>query len=145
MIEYLRPILPQGGSHKGTSPCKAKGCTRSTREGKPFCSNHIESAPYVAHILGILKGRDEEAQILEHEDGGIKKSGFFYKETLLLLRSKNFTAKGLSRRLDISHHAAERLIVLMANDGLCRRSETQRGDTTISGLGPKDLSGDGLA
>lgn len=141
MFEFLRPILPEGGQHKGTSPCKARACDRSTREGKPFCSEHIESAPYVAKILQILEDRAEEERILLSQDGGIPKKGFFYTETLLLLRSKNFTAKGLSRRLDINHDAAKRLIVLMGRDGLVKVAHTSRGDLTISGLAPKDLSG----
>ena len=139
MFEFLRPVLPEGGQHKGTSPCKAKPCTRSTREGKPFCSEHIENAPYVAHILEILAGRAQEETILREGVDEIPKDGFFYKETLLLLRSKNFTGKGLSRRLDICHAAAKRLIVLMARDGLAKVDTTSRGDLTISGLGPRDL------
>jgi hypothetical protein len=142
MFEIFRSVIPDGGQHKGTSPCKAKGCERSTREAKPYCSDHIERAPYVAHILEILAARDEEEAKLEAGSGGIPKQGFFYKETLLLLRSKNFTAKGLSRRLDITHRAAERLIDLMHEDKLALRKFTKRGDMTISGLGPRDLASD---
>jgi hypothetical protein len=141
MFETLRQILPEGGQHKGTSPCKAETCKKSTREGKPFCSAHIESAPYVRKILDILAGRALEEEVLEKQRGRIPADGFFYRETLLLLRSKDFTAKGLSRRLDISHHAAERLIAMMDVDKLAKRGATSRGDMTISGLAPRDLSG----
>lgn len=140
MFEGLRQILPQGGSHKGTSPCQNKGCAKTTREGKPFCSEHIERAPYVKRILTILKGRDEEEAKLLAGEEEINPHGFFYKETLLLLRSKDFTGKALARRLDISHAAARRLIDLMYAGGLCKRGNTSRGDLTISGLGPRDLS-----
>jgi predicted HTH transcriptional regulator len=113
---------------------------KSTREGKPFCSVHIENAPYVQRILGILRERNKEEEKLNKTRGRIPKDGFFYRETLLLLRTKDFTAKGLARRLDISHHAAKRLIALVANDGLAKRSQTSRGDLTISGLGKMDLA-----
>lgn len=142
MYEIFRSVLPEGGQHKGTSPCQAPSCQRSTREGKPFCSDHIELAPYVQQVLGILAERDEEERVLELKRGRIAKDGFFYRETLLLLRSKDFTAKGLARRLDLSHHAAERLIRLIASDRLARQSQTSRGDLTISGLGDRDLAGD---
>lgn len=140
MYEIFRSVLPEGGQHKGTSPCNASGCMRSTREGKPFCSDHIENAPYVRQILGILTARAEEERVLELKRGRIPKTGFFYRECLLLLRSKDFTTKGLARRLDLSHHAAERLIKLIARDGLARKGETSRGDVTISGLGDQDLA-----
>lgn len=142
MFETFRSIIPDAGQHKGTSPCQEKGCLRSTREGKPFCSDHIESAPYVQRILGILAARDEEERILELRRGRINKDGFFYRETLLLLRSKDFTAKGLARRLDLSHHATRRLIRMIAKDGLAIEGETGRGDVTISGLGDRDLAFD---
>lgn len=142
MFEFdsLRSVLPESGQHKGTSPCKAKDCEKSTREGKPYCSAHIEQAPYVAKILAILVDRDEEERVLNLKKGRISADGFFYRETLLLLRSKDFTAKGLARRLDLSHHASERLIALMAKDRLVIREFTSRGDTTISGLGAHDLA-----
>jgi len=142
MYDLFRSVIPQGGQHKGTSPCQASGCTRSTREGKPFCSDHIENAPYVRRILGILTDRDEEERVLELKRGRISQAGFFYRETLLLLRTKDFTAKGLARRLDISHYAAERLIGLIDRDGLACKGETSRGDKTISGLGARDLAFD---
>ena len=142
MYEIFRSVLPEGGQHKGTSPCQASGCMRSTREGKPYCSDHIENAPYVKSILGILAARNEEERVLELKRGKIPQNGFFYRETLLLLRTKDFTTKGLARRLDISHHAAARLINLIARDGLARKGETSRGDLTLSGLGARDLAWD---
>ena len=142
MFEMLRQVIPQGGQHKGTSPCNKDGCKKTTREGKPFCSAHIENSPYVQRILGILDGRAKEEETLNKQRGRIDPEGFFYRETLLLLRSKDFTAKALARRLDISHHAAERLISMMSADKLARKNKTSRGDTTISGLGPRDLQGE---
>lgn len=136
----FRPIMPTGGQHKGTSTCTAQGCIKSTREGKPFCSGHIECAPYVQKILGELRSRKVEESKLDKKRGRIAKDGFFYRETLLLLRSRDFTAKGLARRLDISHHASKRLIAMMAADRLVIHSITLRGDMTISGLGAQDLA-----
>jgi len=142
MFEIFRSVTPNGGQHKGTSSCRAKDCKRSTREGKPFCSEHIECAPYVQHILKIREEAAEEERVLNLQRGRISKTGFYYRETLLLLRSKDFTTKGLARRLDISHHAAGRLIVMMALDGLATQASTSRGDMTISGVGHRDLAED---
>jgi predicted HTH transcriptional regulator len=141
MVDVFRPVLPEGGQHKGTSTCQSPGCAKSTREGKPFCSLHIEQSRYVKQILQILADREKEEEILNRERGKISPQGFFVRETLILLRTKDFTAKGLSRRLDLSHHAAKRLISMMATWGLAKKSKTQRGDMTISGLGERDLSG----
>ncbi|MHC4180278.1 MAG: hypothetical protein ACYSWU_22465 [Planctomycetota bacterium] len=141
MFEVLRAILPEGGQHKGTSSCQGEGCPKSTREGKPYCSAHITQSSYVRKILAELAQRDAEEVILEKRRGRIDPGGFFYRETLFLLRIKDFTAKGLSRSLDLSHHATERLILMMAADKLATKARTSRGDLTISGIGEKPLSG----
>jgi len=142
MFDIVRQVLPDGGQHKGTSPCQAEKCKKSTREGKPFCSVHIEQAPYVADILDILSKRDAEEEILERGKGRVSEEGFFYKETLLLLRTKDFTAKALSRRLDISHRAAGRLIRLLVADKLATYTTTKHGGLILNGVGPQDLASD---
>jgi hypothetical protein len=142
MFDVFRAVLPDGGQHKGTSNCRYPECPKSTREGKPFCSKHIENAPYIQVILGKLADRKEEELLLDEPDEenplDLDKS-FFVRETLLLLRTKDFTSKGLARRLDITHNAAKLLISLMHNNRLARMRKTSRGDLTISGLGPRDL------
>jgi hypothetical protein len=135
----LRPLLPSSGTHKGTRDCEAVGCRKSTREGKPYCSNHIEKAPYIVGILGKLDQRAQEEAILEKGRRHIPQDGFFVKEAVLLLRTKDFTIKSFSRRLDISHKAAARLVDLLVKWGHAKQVKTARGGKTISGLAHKDL------
>jgi len=143
MHEVFRFIQPDGGGHKGTSVCRHEGCTKTTREAKPYCSEHIENGWYIQRVLAELERAEEEEAILASGEGRIPRTGFYYRETLLLLRSKDFTGKGLARRLDICHPAALRLIVLLTEDGLARSSMTSRGDMTVSGTGSQDLLEDG--
>jgi hypothetical protein len=135
----LRPLLPNSGSHKGTRDCEADGCRKSTREGKPYCSKHIENAPYIKSIQAQLDQRDAEELVLEKGRRLISKDGFFVREAVLLLRTKDFTVKSFSRRLDISHKAAGRLIELLVRWKLAKEVKTSRGGKTISGLRTKDL------
>jgi len=88
--------------------------------------------------MAELTRRGAEEEILERDRGRIPTDGFFYRETLLLLRGRDYTVKGLARKLDLSHKAAARLIVLVAGDSLATKSTTSRGDLTISGLGAHD-------
>jgi len=139
----LRPLLPESGTHKGTRNCEAQGCSKSTREGKPFCSKHVESSPYIQSIQRQLDNRAIEEAMLEGGRRLLNQNGFFVRESLLLLRTKDFTAKSFSRRLDISHKAAERLIDLLVRWGYARRVKTSRGGSTVSGIAPMDLA-DGI-
>ena len=139
----LRPLLPEPGTHKGTRDCEAGGCSKSTREGKPYCSKHVESSPYIQSIQRQLDKRAAEEKVLERGIRFVDQSGFFVRESLLLLRTKDFTAKSFSRRLDISHKAAERLIDLLVRWGYAKRIKTSRGGSTVSGIAPMDLA-DGI-
>ena len=139
----LRPLLPDSGTHKGTRDCEEKGCSKSTREGKPFCSKHIELSPYIQSIQAQLDKRDAEEQVLEKGTRLIDRNGFFVREAVLLLRTKDFTAKSFSRRLDISHKAAARLVDLLIRWGHAQRVRSTRVGSTISGIAPMDLA-DGI-
>jgi len=139
----LRPLLPESGTHKGTRDCSEIGCSKSTREGKPFCSKHIELSPYIQSIRDQLAKRDDEEKALEAGKRLIAPNGFFVREAVLLLRTKEFTAKSFSRRLDISHKAAARLVDLLIRWGHARRVRSIRGGSTISGIAPMDLA-DGI-
>ena len=138
----LRPLRPGPGLHKGTRDCEAKGCAKTTREGKPFCSAHIEQAKYIQKILGILETRDQEEVALEQGEV-IGRASFLVKEATLLLRTKDFTSKSFSRRLDLSHDATARLVDLLVDWGVAKREKSRSGGCTIVGTAPKDLA-DGL-
>lgn len=43
-----------------THHCDAEGCNAATREGKPFCSDHVERHAYVQDLLGQIAEREAE-------------------------------------------------------------------------------------
>jgi hypothetical protein len=139
----FRALLPESGQHKGSCSCSSRGCSKSTREGKPYCSVHIEESAYIRVILAELDRREAEEKILDRKRGSVSKDGFFVREGMLLLRTKDFTIKAFSRRLDISHHAAERLISMLVKWRLARRLKAGRGGATVSRVGGRDLE-DGI-
>lgn len=42
--------------------CVADGCERTTREGKPYCLDHVERHGYVAELQGKLRNREAEEE-----------------------------------------------------------------------------------
>jgi hypothetical protein len=139
ILTGLRAIIPDPGLHKGTRECDVVDCKKTTREGKPFCSKHIEQAPYIQEVQGRLDKRAAEEAILEAGNESVPCEGFFVNEAILLLRTRDFTVKSFSRRLDVTHRAAERLLVLLIEWGHASRKKTSRGGNTIVGTAPKDL------
>lgn len=37
--------------------CRQPGCQKTTHGGKPVCSDHVASMPYVQGLLGLLSQR----------------------------------------------------------------------------------------
>lgn len=127
----LRIVLPDSTpSRPGASYCQIDGCEASTRENKPFCSDHVERAPYVQRILMELELRDMEARNL-NAGKPIDINGHLIREAILLLQQSSYTAARLARLLDIEHVAAENLIAIMDEKKIARKGRTERGSTTV--------------
>lgn len=117
MLEELRRAF-RNDVHP-TDRCHKPGCNASTREGKPFCSDHIENCDYIKKVLAEIDRRDNESRVL---DSGrwVAQNGHLVREALLLLDGGTFTAARLGRMLDISEKAADTLIRMMARKGYVR-------------------------
>lgn len=129
----FKAIFPEGGNHKGTSSCQAVTCGRTTREGKPYCSDHVDQSPYVRKVLNEIARREIEVHTLE-TGGALRPDAHLVRETFLLLRMKVLTVKALAKKLDLKQDSAHRLISQVVQYGLAREGETQRGERTIAGL-----------
>lgn len=127
----LRPLVPTGSSNRPiASKCQLANCGTSTREGKPYCSSHVEEIPYVQRILHELELREKESKRLDR-GRYIDVDGHLVRETLLLLDQGSYTSAKLARLLDLNHAAAETLIRMMFRKKLAKMGRTDRGATTI--------------
>jgi len=70
----VRPIdraflieLAQAKRSTGTRFCEVPACTQTTREGKPFCPDHVDHNPYVQDILEHLAVREDEEDRAKRE------------------------------------------------------------------------------
>ena len=133
--DTLRVVLHSPSSNESRSSvsfCQATDCKANTREGKPYCSNHIELSPYVKRVLKEIAQREAEAAALS--DGyEVPKKGHLIKETLILLDQNSYTAARLSRLLDVDHCSAEALIRQMSRQELAKMGRTERGAIVIKG------------
>lgn len=136
-VAIFRTLAQNAGPGKVANPnCASEGCKRTTREGKPYCSDHVEMGTYVKKVLRELELRNSESVLLE--DGkNIEPSGHLVRETLLMLEQGSYTEAKLARLMDISHRAASQLIKQMHQNGLARIGHTDRGALTVYKLDDK--------
>ena len=61
-VRQLHALL---SSHRiGPRYCERPGCFTATREGKPFCSDHVEDHPRVRRLLATIRQREREVQAI---------------------------------------------------------------------------------
>lgn len=118
------------GGRVANPKCDAPNCNSTTREGKPYCSAHVELSPYVQTLARELALRDAEADALI-AGKPIPLDGHLVRETLLMLQQGSYTAAKLSRLMDISHEATDGLIRFLHANELAIMSKTDRGAIVI--------------
>ena len=86
-----------------TRHCEMEGCGAATREGKPFCSEHVERHPYVQQVLAQLERREtEESRVFEQGARAVDPSGITAQEILQFIRVHGpRTVPRLARELNL--------------------------------------------
>jgi hypothetical protein len=133
----MRIVLPSTtGTPSESRRCKKDGCASSTRDGKPFCPNHVEEADYPQSLLEELKKRRTEvALLLKGEE--IPDDGHLVRETLLLLAWSACTERRLGRMLDIPYKAVEILVEQLQEVQRVRKNRTPRGSVIVEIILPQ--------
>lgn len=75
-----------GPARPPRTACEADGCNRSTKEGKPFCSDHILHQPYVQELLAALEAKEaEEARVTRLGARAVDPEGITAREVVRTL------------------------------------------------------------
>lgn len=93
----------QHQSRGQTRYCEAEGCGVATREGKPYCSEHVERHPYVQQVLAQLERREtEEARVNQVGARAVDPQGITAQEILQFIRLHGpRTVPRLARELNL--------------------------------------------
>ncbi len=87
----MRTVLPERERpwRPETRQCEVAGCTRTTRERKPYCSAHVAQHPYVQHIMSLLDDvADEHARVLEEGPRAVDVQGITVQEIVQVLEQQ---------------------------------------------------------
>lgn len=127
-------------THRGrveSRKCGASGCAAATREGKPFCPEHVLKNPYVAGLLERIAEREaEEARVLRVGQRAVDPTGITAQEILLQLKLYGGrTIARLSRDLMLEEDVVESYGRALAKLGAVSIGRHRRGLL----LHPEDL------
>lgn len=105
------PALPR-------SACGVAGCAARTTNRKPFCIEHLQGMPYVAHLRANERVRDQEAARARKTWKAVDPSGSRADEILSMLATRGAsTPKRLAIYVDLDTTALEGYLTALARAG----------------------------
>jgi hypothetical protein len=128
----IEPLGMRTGSST-TRVCDMEGCIHTTREGKPFCPDHVEMHPYVQAILGTLAEReDEEEKVRQRGHRAVNPTGLTARELVLHLSLHGArTVERLSRELQLDTKVLDGYVGALVRKGVVALGRTNRGSTVV--------------
>lgn len=121
-------------SQREVRTCKVTACQEATREGKIFCTDHIEFQPYVRDLIQRMTARDQEdVSVLEEGSSAVNLQGITVKEILLHLRqSGSRTEERLEREVQLDRAIIHNYLVRLSMEGIIRFGRTARNNICVS-------------
>ena len=111
--------------------CFAPGCMNSTREGKPFCSKHVEMHPYIQEVVALINSRATELSDIA-KGRHVKEDSSLFEEIIVHITNLGpKTIERLARDLMISIPVIKKLIKTMKKQKLIRIGRSKRGSTVV--------------
>lgn len=125
-------------------PRRCELCGDATREGKPYCPEHVERHPYVQEVLAVLEERSaEERRVLRRGASAVDPRGVNAREILLQLHLYGErTVERLARDLQLDPALVPHYAQALARRGLVSLGRTERGSVLVC---PVAASGTELA
>lgn len=113
--------------------CSHDGCRDTTRNGKIYCTKHVESHVYVRELLESIDNRVLEDEHVNKNGSDVANlEGITAKELLLELKLKGpRTLERLERELQLKRSIVYKYAVAFKREGIVEFSTTSRGSVTV--------------
>jgi hypothetical protein len=120
--------------------CEREGCHQATREGKAFCSDHVEEHPYVRDLMARLAEREAQDDLVSKR--GAKavdlESSITVQEILQHLDFHGArTEERLCRELNLDTRTLHGYVQALRRRRLVTLGTTKRGSTLVKPLRQK--------
>lgn len=119
-----------------TRKCEVPECDQSTREGKPYCSEHVGKNSYAAKVLADIARRDAEDTFVLNPRTKVKDypiDGVTARAIVQNVRENGTrTKERLCRELNIEKKLLDAYSKALIRSGVLRLGRTGRGSETLS-------------
>lgn len=113
--------------------CSEPTCNQATREGKPYCSDHVELHPYVQRLLAELREREEaDERVRRRGPRAVEATSLTSQEILTFVHVHGpKTVKRLARELNADLETLKIYAQGLRRLGLVRLTATRRKSTLV--------------
>lgn len=113
--------------------CEAAGCVHATREGKAYCSDHVEMHPYVQDLIARLDQREsEDERVQKRGPRAVNLQGITTQEILQHLAFHGpRTEERLCRELNLEVKTLQGYVQALRRKKLVTLGHTKRGSTVV--------------
>jgi hypothetical protein len=121
-----------------TRYCQQPECGAATRQGKPYCSAHVEAHPYIRDLLGRIEGKEaEEARVRERGAGAVDPQGLTAQEILrFLIVHGERTVPRLARDLNVDLVTLRSYVAVLVAAGRIQTRPNRRGSSVLTYVEP---------
>lgn len=117
-----------------TRTCQVDTCGRTTREGKDFCTIHVELHPYVNNLLQQIENRElEDSLVRKKGSSAVNLEGITVSEILLCLRkSRTRTEERLTREIQLDKTVIHNYLIRLAKEGVVTFGRNSRDSISVT-------------
>lgn len=134
--DLRHPFIAMATSKARTSAvkkdCAVKGCPIQTREGKDYCSDHVERCDYVKSILDARKQHLLETRRINKNPGALTIDTEIVRDAINFLTYDGpLSLEKLASLLSASNTLVEKIVMLLARQRMVTVKKTKRGSRLI--------------
>lgn len=114
--------------------CEHPGCVERTREGKPYCYDHLDAHPYVRWLESAIKSAKEADDLAGRvvPDPASLDANITVRDLVVHLENHGpRTEERLGRELSLSVTAVRNYSAALETRGAIERAKTRRGSTVV--------------
>ena len=133
VVDRFEPSEQRGRARK----CEIPGCNQTTKEGKLYCSDHVDMTPYARQILARLEKMEADDTLaarkrLSKEQKESLSLSESLDEIMLVLKSKGpMTLQRLAREVNKKQAVVKNYINMLKSRQLVRTTKNKRGSEVV--------------
>lgn len=123
---------------------KCAACEETTREGKEYCTQHVENHSYIQDLMSRMKDREhEDHEVMMKGSSAVNLDGITVQEIMIHLRQTGTkTMEGLAKALQLEKFILQKYIFALRDLKKVEIISTARECMAVRLLSDEELFGD---